>query len=97
MYKDLRMQNLFEVNNDPESDNQSEHSENKPYKAEGDLRNKRKDTDQKEFVITENIKKRVVEKIVWFYDDNSFEEYYHCLLYTSVKEQSLFLYHAFLR
>jgi transcriptional regulator with XRE-family HTH domain len=76
MYKDIRMQNLFDVNNGSGNNDYPEQSENKPYKPEPDFQNSGKDPDHKAFKVNETNKTPVVEKIVWFYDNNSFEEYY---------------------
>jgi transcriptional regulator with XRE-family HTH domain len=76
MYKDLKMQTLFDDNNNPAVKIESKSPENEVDKSEFKFLNI-SDRDPK--TVSSETKKNntsEVARIVWFYDDNSFEEYF---------------------
>ncbi|HUX59067.1 MAG TPA: helix-turn-helix transcriptional regulator [Bacteroidales bacterium] len=76
MYKDNKEQTLFEENagNFERTDAVSARDEHN--ESDSELQESRKDQLKKDVAATSNNRTRVVEKIVWFYDNNSFEEYF---------------------
>ncbi|MCX6252873.1 MAG: helix-turn-helix transcriptional regulator [Bacteroidia bacterium] len=76
MYKDIKMQSLFGENSSLELDDASKLLKNVPQKPEIEFQNVRKDGQMKDSEVPTNNSTSLVEKIVWFYDNNSFEEYF---------------------
>jgi transcriptional regulator with XRE-family HTH domain len=76
MYKDARMQDLFSAGIESPIQNQSAHIENETAKQVSAISDFTKEKSTK---ITESTGKSDAPgavKIVWFYEDNSFEEYF---------------------
>ena len=69
MYKEREMQNLFNESVAADQKITSVHSENKPYPEEAVI-------DKENFVLKSLKKELSVEKIVWFFNDGSFREYF---------------------
>lgn len=76
MYKDLRMQNLFEVNSSLNNEIEEKQLKDESYKSDKGFTDTRKEEHIKEFEVEDTRSATAVEKIVWFYDNNSFEEYF---------------------
>ncbi|MDO9580384.1 MAG: helix-turn-helix transcriptional regulator [Bacteroidales bacterium] len=76
MYKDNKEQTLFEekAGNFERTDAVSARDEHN--ESDSELQESRKDQLKKDVSATSNNITRVVEKIVWFYDNNNFEEYF---------------------
>jgi transcriptional regulator with XRE-family HTH domain len=76
MYRDLRMQTLFDENNLLDKANETKHSQNETNKPDLELEETFREMQKKDFPDTNSNKSSEVIKIVWFYDNNSFEEYF---------------------
>ena len=76
MYRDLRMQTLFDENNLLDKANETKHSQNETNKPDLELEETFREMQKKDFPDTNTNKSSEVIKIVWFYDNNSFEEYF---------------------
>ncbi|MCX6254544.1 MAG: helix-turn-helix transcriptional regulator [Bacteroidia bacterium] len=76
MYKDIKMQTLFDDNNAFHLDEDSKQVRNEPHKSETEIQDVRKDNQTNDTVISIKNKTSAVVKIAWFYDNNSFEEYF---------------------
>jgi transcriptional regulator with XRE-family HTH domain len=75
MYRDIKMQELFNENDEIKQKSETKHTVNEVYKPELKFQdsssNNHSDADHKKAFITSEVK-----KIVWFYENNSFEEYF---------------------
>lgn len=76
MYKDLKMQTLFDENKSFNQEENTKKLKNETFKAEIEFQDIRKTDHKKDFIVPEKSKVHSVDKIVWFYDDKSFEEYF---------------------
>jgi transcriptional regulator with XRE-family HTH domain len=75
MYKDIKMQNLFDFNSGDKRENTEKQIKNEPVKPDIEhLENQNNEVNKDFSVSTGRITSEVV-KIVWFYDNNSFEEF----------------------
>jgi transcriptional regulator with XRE-family HTH domain len=76
MYKGVQMQTLFDEPSDSVQESDKVPSRNEPEKSILEFQDNTPDQSNK--VFTESARKRTsgVEKIVWFYNNNSFEEYF---------------------
>jgi transcriptional regulator with XRE-family HTH domain len=75
MYKDIKMQNLFDFNSGDKQENTQKQIKNEPVKPDIEyLENRNNEVNKDSSVSTNRIASEVV-KIVWFYDNNSFEEF----------------------
>jgi transcriptional regulator with XRE-family HTH domain len=76
MYKGIQMQTLFDEPSGSVSENGKVLPGNEPEKSILEFQDNTPDQSNKEF--TEPARRRAsgVEKIVWFYNNNSFEEYF---------------------
>jgi len=76
MYKDIKMQTLFDENNGINRDDDTKLLKNESRKSEIEFQDVRKDEIKKDSAVPPKNRTSAVEKIVWFYDNNSFEEYF---------------------
>ncbi|MDO9339241.1 MAG: helix-turn-helix transcriptional regulator [Bacteroidales bacterium] len=76
MYKDIKMQTLFDENIGINQDDDPKLIKNEPRKSEIEFQDIRKDQLNKDSAVPFKNRTSAVEKIVWFYDNNSFEEYF---------------------
>lgn len=76
MYKDIKMQTLFDENIGINRDDDTKLIKNEPRKSEIEFQDIRKDQLNKDSAVPFKNRTSAVEKIVWFYDNNSFEEYF---------------------
>ena len=76
MYKEIKMQTLFDQNRDINPENDTKLIKNESWKPESDYKDVRKDDKIPNTPVPVKNKTSAVEKIVWFYDDKSFEEYF---------------------
>ena len=76
MYKDIKMQTLFDENIGINRDDDTKLIKNEPHKSEIEFQDIRKDQLNKDSAVPSKNRTSAVEKIVWFYDNNSFEEYF---------------------
>ena len=76
MYKDIKMQTLFDENIGINRDDDTKLIKNEPRKSEIEFQDIRKDQLNKDSAVPSKNRTSAVEKIVWFYDNNSFEEYF---------------------
>ena len=76
MYKDSKMQTLFDENKGLNPDDEAKKLKNETFKAEIEFQDIRKTDQKKDFTVPDKSKVTSIDKIVWFYDDNSFEEYF---------------------
>ena len=76
MYKDIKMQTLFDQNNSTIHVSDTKLSENEPRKSGIKLQDAVKDEKSKDSSVQPEHGPSTVEKIVWFYDNNSFKEYF---------------------
>ena len=76
MYKDGKMQTLFDEDLVLNNSNQNEPAINELYKADKDVPFSKKDALLESIPRKTEKEKANVRKIVWFYDNNSFEEYF---------------------
>ncbi|MDP3001504.1 MAG: helix-turn-helix transcriptional regulator [Bacteroidales bacterium] len=76
MYKDIKMQTLFDENIGINQDDDPKLIKNEPRKSEKEFQDVRKDQLNKDSAVPFKNRTSAVEKIVWFYDNNSFEEYF---------------------
>ena len=76
MYKEVQMQSLFDTNSDENKRTESKLLNNEADKSVSEVHDTHKD--QINMVAPRGTKNKssAVEKIVWFYEDNSFEEYF---------------------
>ena len=76
MYKDIKMQILFDENNDLNQDADMKLIKNESKKSEIEFQEFRKGEQTKDPAVPTKDSTPVVEKIVWFYNNNCFEEYF---------------------
>jgi len=76
MYKDIQMQTLFDETTFVNKENDIKLLKNESRKSEIEFQDVRKDEQTKDSAVPTKNKTSIVEKIVWFYDNNSFEEYF---------------------
>lgn len=76
MYKDIKMQTLFDENMDISRDEEMKKTKNEPLRAEIEFQDIRKTNQKNDSLGSAGNNTSSVNKIVWFYDDNSFEEYF---------------------
>jgi transcriptional regulator with XRE-family HTH domain len=76
MYKDSKMQTLFEQDIELNNNDELKTSVNESFKSDNDLPLSGKEDLKEKSAPTRINGKTNVRKIVWFYDNNSFEEYY---------------------
>jgi transcriptional regulator with XRE-family HTH domain len=76
MYKDIKMQTLFDEITIVDKEIDTKLLKNEPRKSEIEFQDVRKDEQTKDSEVPTKNKASIVEKIVWFYDNNSFEEYF---------------------
>jgi transcriptional regulator with XRE-family HTH domain len=76
MYKDIQMQTLFDETTFVNKENDIKLLRNESRKSEIEFQDVRKDEQTKDSAVPTKNKTSIVEKIVWFYDNNSFEEYF---------------------
>lgn len=76
MYKDIKSQTLFDENNDTNTNTGTISNKIQSKKQDLDFTNDQKDGISKKSDVGEINKLSSVKKIVWFYDNNSFEEYF---------------------
>jgi transcriptional regulator with XRE-family HTH domain len=75
MYKDPKMQNLFDMNYSERNDNGYQPDKKRENIREVDILNVPNNPGVRNSVDTTDESSSEVVKIVWFYDNNSFEEY----------------------
>ena len=76
MYKETKMQNLFENDHLNNKENIETQSVSKPVKPEMEFPNVEKSKKVKDLTVSSDIQTPDVVKIVWFYENNSFEEFF---------------------
>jgi len=76
MYKDVNMQTLFVENSVNRGESDTKLLKNEPRKSELEFQDVKKDEQKSESSIPNKNRASAVEKIVWFFDDKSFEEYF---------------------
>lgn len=76
MYKDIKMQTLFDENMDISRDEEMKKTKNEPLREEIEFQDIRKTNQKNDSLGSAGNNTSSVHKIVWFYDDNSFEEYF---------------------
>lgn len=76
MYNDIKMQTLFDENDVLSRKNNMKLPDNEPMKSEIEFQQVKNDEQSR--ISTAPTKNKISEvvKIVWFYDNNSFEEYF---------------------
>ena len=75
MYKDIKMQNLFDFNSGDKQENTEKLIKNEPVKPDIEYLENRNNEVHMDSPVSSNRKASEVVKIVWFYDNNSFEEF----------------------
>jgi transcriptional regulator with XRE-family HTH domain len=76
MYKDARMQDLFSAGNELSILNHSVNPENETINHETEFNNITKRKSPEEKISSDKNDSPLTVKIVWFYEDNTFEEYF---------------------
>jgi transcriptional regulator with XRE-family HTH domain len=76
MYNDINMQTLFDENSGNIGERDIKVLSNPPQKSDIEFQDVGKDEIKKDSATLNKNRAPVVEKIVWFYDNNSFEEYF---------------------
>jgi transcriptional regulator with XRE-family HTH domain len=76
MYKDIKMQTLFDENNVLSLKDNMILTDNEPLKSKIEYQKDKNDEQSGISTVPTKNKISEVEKIVWFYDNNSFEEYF---------------------
>jgi transcriptional regulator with XRE-family HTH domain len=76
MYKEIRMQGLFDSDSDIKNENNIKNAGNETVRSEPELHGINEDQRNSDASAHSGTRISDVEKIVWFYKDNSFEEYY---------------------
>ena len=76
MYKESKMQTLFDVGSAENADNESIQGGVTAQNSDSDHENVQNVNLQKKVPSSVTARSAEVERIVWFYTDNSFEEYY---------------------
>ena len=76
MYKDIKMQTLFDESSGGSLGIDTKLLSNEPHKSELEFQDVGKDELKKDTAIPVKKSTSAVQRIVWFYDNNSFEEYF---------------------
>jgi transcriptional regulator with XRE-family HTH domain len=76
MYKDIRMQTLFDENVSLDQKEDLKKLKNEPLKSAIDFQSRNIAEQTKDFAAHDKSNVSSVRKIVWFYDNNSFEEFF---------------------
>ena len=76
MYKDVKMQNLFEDNSGIFSEISEKQVKNEPVKQEIKHQDNRKIETKRETDFSEKKSTPEIVRIVWFYENSSFEEFF---------------------
>ena len=76
MYKDLKMQTLFEDEQLSSRKEDPKLTKNELYSSEFGFVNSEKEEVKTETVVPSQNRSTSIKKIVWFYDNNSFEEFF---------------------
>ncbi len=76
MYKDIKMQTLFDENFGNSDVNTTKVLKNEPVKSEIEFTNVLKDEIKSDPADKSINRTSSIQRIVWFYDNNSFEEYF---------------------
>ncbi|MCX6320872.1 MAG: helix-turn-helix transcriptional regulator [Bacteroidia bacterium] len=76
MYKDIKMQSIFYENDVLSRKDNMILPDNEPVKSEIEFQQVKNDEQSRISTVPTKNKTSEVEKIVWFYDNNSFEEYF---------------------
>ena len=76
MYKDIKMQTLFDENNVLSLKDNMILTDNEALKSKIEHQKDKNDEQSGISTVPTKNKNSEVEKIVWFYDNNSFEEYF---------------------
>ena len=75
MYKEIRMQSLFDSDSDIKNENNLKNAGNEAVRSEPELHSIDEDQRNSDASARSGTSTSDVEKIVWFYKDRSFEEY----------------------
>jgi transcriptional regulator with XRE-family HTH domain len=75
MYKDVKMQNLFDVDSGIYNEIQIKQVKNEPVKEENEITGNRKIETKREIDNSEKKTTPEIVRIVWFYENNHFEEF----------------------
>jgi transcriptional regulator with XRE-family HTH domain len=76
MYKDVKMQNLFDDNSGIFSEISEKQVKNEPVKQEIEHQDNRKIETKRESDFSEKKSTPEIVRIVWFYENSSFEEFF---------------------
>lgn len=76
MYKDIKMQNLFDFNSGDNRENDKEQIKNELIRPGIEYQDSRKNETKKDILISENKTTTEIVRIVWFYENSSFEEFF---------------------
>jgi transcriptional regulator with XRE-family HTH domain len=76
MYKDVKMQNLFDDNSGIFSEISEKQIKNEPVKQEIEHQDNRKIETKRETDFSEKKSTPEIVRIVWFYENSSFEEFF---------------------
>jgi len=76
MYKDVKMQNLFEDNSGIFSEISEKQVKNEPVKQEIEHQDNRKIETKRKTDFSEKKSTPEIVRIVWFYENSSFEEFF---------------------
>jgi len=76
MYKDIKMQTLFDQDSGSNIESDTKMHKNEILNTEIEFQDVRKEEPKKDSAVTTMNRTSEVKKIVWFYENNSFEEYF---------------------
>lgn len=76
MYKDLKMQTLFDEDMLLSRNDNSKPLNNELHNSESEFKASKKEETRTETIITSENRSASIKKIIWFYDNNSFEEFF---------------------
>jgi len=76
MYKDIKMQNLFDFNSGDNRENDKEQIKNELIRPGIEYQDSRKNETKKDILISDNKTTTEIVRIVWFYENSSFEEFF---------------------
>lgn len=76
MYRDIKLQTLFDEVSKDKAESDGPPAESRLPRSEMEFQNVQQTEKRLDTLINSGKSTSVVEKIVWFYDNNSFEEYY---------------------
>jgi transcriptional regulator with XRE-family HTH domain len=76
MYKDIKMQNLFDFNSGDNRENDKEQIKNELIRPGIEYQDSRKNETKKDILISDNKTNTEIVRIVWFYENSSFEEFF---------------------